>query len=286
LKLEDWHTHNDLCRHAIGKCEDYITKAIELSLTTIGLSDHFPYGYLSSVLPSINEIPYQEYSMNIEEIQLYLDNLENLKEKYNSKIDVKIAFEIDFFKDHEQTLNDHLNPFKKRLDYILGSVHMLFGTGGIFAFDDRRFLDKYNNYNSIDEIYILYYNTVQEMIKTKQFERDIISHFDLPKKFNKRPIDKENIMNKVTETLELIKKSGLTVEINTSGLRRDVGEQYPSLEIIKLMYELDIPILLGSDAHHPDEIAYDFLHIIDILRKTGYSQLAHYEKRKRYWIEI
>jgi histidinol-phosphatase (PHP family) len=93
-------------------------------------------------------------------------------------------------------------------------------------------------------------------------------------------------MNKVMQTLEMIKKRDLTIEINTSGLRRDVKEQYPSLEIIKLMYTLDIPILLGSDAHHPDEIAYEFLYIINILKKIGYSQLAHYEKRKRTWIEI
>ncbi|MHA1344478.1 MAG: histidinol phosphate phosphatase, partial [Promethearchaeota archaeon] len=78
----------------------------------------------------------------------------------------------------------------------------------------------------------------------------------------------------------------LTIEINSSGLRKKVKEQYPSVEIIEKMYELDIPVLLGSDAHKIDEIAYEFNYIIDLLKNIGYNQLAHYNKRRRTFIEI
>ena len=54
MKFEDWHTHNLLCRHAIGNIEDYIIKAIELDLNIIGISDHFPYDFLKN----IERIPY------------------------------------------------------------------------------------------------------------------------------------------------------------------------------------------------------------------------------------
>ncbi|MFX0048374.1 MAG: histidinol phosphate phosphatase, partial [Candidatus Hermodarchaeota archaeon] len=75
-------------------------------------------------------------------------------------------------------------------------------------------------------------------------------------------------------------------EINTSGLRKEVKEQYPSEEIIREMYALDIPILLGSDAHQPKEIAYKFKEVTALLKKIGYNQFAHYEKRKRSYIDI
>jgi histidinol-phosphatase (PHP family) len=286
LNFEDWHTHNVLCRHAEGTCEAYIKKAIEKKVDTIGLSDHFPYSYLTSTLPSINEIPYQEYSMLIDEVDSYVVDLENLRKKFNSKIDVKIAFEIDFFKNQEKLLNAYLKPLISKLDYIIGSVHVLFSDVGIFAFDDRRFLENYKLFDSIDDIYNLYLNTLQEMISSGTFQIDIIGHFDLPKKFNKRPKDQESVMEMVLHTLSLIKKRDLTIEINTSGLRRDVKEQYPSEDIIKKMYEMDIPILLGSDAHHPDEIGYEFHNIKKMLRRIGYSQLAHFDKRKRSFIDI
>ncbi|MFX1419886.1 MAG: histidinol phosphate phosphatase, partial [Promethearchaeota archaeon] len=96
----------------------------------------------------------------------------------------------------------------------------------------------------------------------------------------------ELVMNEVIKTLELAKKAELTIEINTGGLRKEINEQYPSYEIIEKMYELDLPILLGSDAHHPNDLAYKFNKMIKLLRKVGYNQLAHFNKRKRIFIEI
>ena len=52
------------------------------------------------------------------------------------------------------------------------------------------------------------------------------------------------------------------------------------------MLELDIPILLGSDAHDPSEIAWEFKPMINTLKEIGYNQLAHFEKRKRTFIEL
>ncbi|MFX0106314.1 MAG: histidinol phosphate phosphatase, partial [Candidatus Hodarchaeota archaeon] len=78
----------------------------------------------------------------------------------------------------------------------------------------------------------------------------------------------------------------LVMEINTGGLRKDCKEQYPSEIIINEMYSLDIPILLGSDAHNPDVIAWKFEKIIKMLKRIGYNQLAHFNKRKLTFIEI
>ena len=282
MKLQDWHTHNKMCHHAIGSLEDYIIKAIELNIDTIGTSDHFPYDYLIG----IEGLPVHEYAMLLEEIEIYLSNVESLREKYKNGINIKLGFEIDYIEGQVDRLNVHLNDIKPRLDYILGSVHVLFGKAGIFAFDDGRFLNKYKVYDNNDEIYLEFYNTLQDMIKSKRFDFDIVSHFDLPKKFDKRAETYDLIMEKVGETLELAKKRDLAIEINSSGLRKKIREQYPSIEIIEKMYELDIPVLLGSDAHKIDEIAYEFKYIIDLLKNIGYNQLAHYNKRRRTFIEI
>jgi len=286
MVLEDWHTHNELCRHAEGSIEDYIKKAIEIKLDLIGISDHFPYEYLENSFVSINEIPYQEYAMRLDEIDFYLSSIENLKIKYDNKIQIRIAFEVDYFKSQENFLNLQFRKRLENLDYILGSVHILHGKSKLFAFDDIRFLSMYKEYDSIDNIYIEYYNNLQDMIISKDFDFDVVSHFDLPKKYNKRAINKELVMNEVIKTLELIKKRDSTVEINTGGLRKEVKEQYPSFEIIEEMFNLDIPVLLSSDAHHPNDLGYEFNKIVEILKLIGYNQLAHFHKRKRFFIEI
>jgi len=286
MGYEDWHTHNSLCKHAIGTIEDYVKKAIELDLNVIGISDHFPYEYLISEIPSLDQIPYERYAMTLNDVDGYISQLEQLREKYQGQIKVRFAFEIDYFENQDQVLNQYLKNYIGKLDYIYGSVHVLFGKVGIFAFDDGRFLNKYKEYDVNDEVYLEFYTALQGMIKTPAFDFDIVTHFDLPKKFDKRVENKKLIMEKVIETLELIKKRNLTVEINTSGLRKEVKEQYPSEEIIREMYDLDIPILLGSDAHQPKEIAYKFKETTDLLKRVGYNQLVHFEKRKRSYIDI
>lgn len=61
------------------------------------------------------------------------------------------------------------------------------------------------------------------------------------------------------------------VEINTAGWRKPVGEQYPSLELLKLARERGVCITLGSDAHKPEQIAADFDKAIALAEAAGYS---------------
>jgi len=286
MKFEDWHTHNSLCRHAVGSVEDYIREAIKKKLNIIGVSDHFPYEFLMESFPAIRSVPFEEYAMKMDEIESYLNNLEYLKEENKELIQIRIGFEIEFIENQVRYLNTYLNKYITRLDYIIGSVHFLKENNGLFAFDEVKSIEKYNNYESIDIIFLKYYKTLQSMIKNSNFIFDIIGHFDLPKKFNKKAENKELVMNQVLKALELIKKREATVELNTSGFRRPIKQQYPSLEILHEVYNLDISVLLGSDAHHPDEIAFNFKNALKILKKIGFTKLARFKNRRKYFIDI
>jgi len=283
MALEDWHTHNEMCHHAVGSIEDYLRQAINSRLQTIGLSDHFPYEFLKN----IERIPFEEYAITLPEIEDYLSTAEKLKEKFKTNIIVRIGFEVDYFKNQALALNEHLNKIKNRLDYILGSIHILnFRNGrGAWGFDDSRFRRDFEHYGS-QQVYINYYRKLQKMINSEDFDFDIVGHLDLPKKFKDNPTNKEEVFDEVMKALELIKARDKTIEVNTGGLRKPCKEQYPSEKIIKEMYSLDIPILLGSDAHKPKDIAWKFKKTIKILKRIGYNQLANFNKRKRDFIEI
>jgi len=279
----DWHTHNQLCHHAVGTIEDYVKSAIERNLNTIGVSDHFPFEFLKN----IDRIPIQDYAITLNEVDTYLATTENLRKKYMDKIKIRIGFEIDFFKNQEYSLNQHLNKVKNKLDYILGSIHVLnFKNGkGAWGFDDSRFRKDYKHYGA-DRVFINYYKTIQKMLSSTDFDFDIVSHFDLPKKFNDFPLDEENVNNEAIKALEIIKKKGFVMEINTGGLRKKCKEQYPSEKIIREMYDMDIPVLLGSDAHDPRDIAWQFKTTIEMLKEIGYNQLVHFNKRSKFYMEI
>ncbi len=279
--IQDWHTHNALCHHATGTLEDYVKSAVDKELNTIGFNDHFPYEFYSG----IENVPHEDYAMTLEEIDYYLKTAKSLREKYKDLIDIKIGFEIEFIKDQVNQLNSHLNKVKQELDFIFGSVHIIYSEKGMWPFDDNRFIDMFETIG-VDTVYLTFYQHIRDMILSKEFDFDIVSHFDLPKKFNKKPNDKDQFWEEVDKTLDLIKKYDLVMEINTSGFRKDIKEQYPSMEIIKKMKELDIQILLGSDAHDPQEVGWDFKKMIGTLKEMGYNQLACYSKRKRTFIEL
>jgi histidinol-phosphatase (PHP family) len=281
MKLQDWHTHNALCHHATGSLEDYVKSALDKDLHTIGFNDHFPYEFYTG----IENVPHDDYAMTLDEVDYYITTAKDLREKYKEKIDIKIGFEIEFIKDQVDQLNSHLNKVKQELDFIFGSVHVIYSEKGLWPLDDSRFVDMFETIG-VDSVYSTFYHHIRDMIQSKEFEFDIVSHFDLPKKFNKKPNDKDQFWEDVSKTLELIKKYDLVMEINTSGFRKDVKEQYPSTEIIKKMKELDIQILLGSDAHDPQEVGWEFKKMIRILKEIGYNQLAQYSKRKRSYIEL
>jgi histidinol-phosphatase (PHP family) len=272
-----------MCHHAVGSIEDYLKQAIKSGLQTIGLSDHFPYEFLKN----IERIPFEEYAITLPEIENYIATAEKLKEKYKTNINVRIGFEVDYFKNQEPLLNNYLNKIKNRLDYILGSIHILnFRDGrGAWGFDDSRFRNDFDYYGT-QKVYLNYYKKLQKMVKSEDFDIDIVGHLDLPKKFNDFPIDKKEVFEEIMKTLELIKTKDIVVEINTGGLRKPCKEQYPSEQIIREMYSLDIPILLGSDAHNPKDVAWKFRKIIKILKKIGYTQIIHFNKRKKTFLDI
>ena len=280
--FQDWHSHSSFCRHATGNLEQYVKAAINKKLSVIGLSSHFPY----DVLDGIENMPYHEYSMPKDELDSFVLNAINLREKYKSQISVKIGFELDFVEKQVDKHHEYLERYSDQIDYIIGSIHNLETPFGLFAFDDFRFLKYYDKFENTDEIYMNYFKTMQAMISSERFHFTTIGHFDLPKKFKILPNNKELIMKEGIKALEMAKERGVVIEINTSGLRKPIKEQYPSKEFIKEMFNLGIDVVLGSDAHHPNEIAYEFELITTLLKRIGYERLAHFDKMTKNYIKI
>jgi histidinol-phosphatase (PHP family) len=129
---------------------------------------------------------------------------------------------------------------------------------------------------------VVYYDLLTEAAATGLF--DIIGHFDVIKKFGLFPtID---ISENVQRALQTIKRNDLVLDINTAGLRKPVGEVYPSEEILQCAFDLDIPVILGSDAHAPAEVASFFPECLATLRRIGYADTAVFSQRQRSIIPL
>ena len=73
----------------------------------------------------------------------------------------------------------------------------------------------------------------------------------------------------------------LALEINTAGLRREIGQTSPTLEYVKLFRELGGELLtFGSDAHRAQDLGAGLDVAIDMAKEAGFSHFAFYKKRE------
>lgn len=274
----DYHIHTKYCNHAIGEMEEYVQEAIIKNLKEMGFSCHIPYEFYPS------EVPRELYAMSLETLKtLYFPEIQRLKHKYEEKINIKTGMEIDYIGWIQDPINEFIDDYSDKLDYIIGSVHILNTKKTVWSIDDNRYSHYYNEFG-VDDVYTQYLDAIFELIKTGKYH--ILAHLDLPKKFGFRPKDKNEFFERISDILEEVRKRGMCVEISTGGLRKHVGELYPEEYIVKMMIERKIPLVTSSDSHKPGEVAYKFDDLYSQLEEWGVTQLYNYSKGNKYAVGI
>jgi histidinol-phosphatase (PHP family) len=222
-----------------------------MGLAAIGVADHLP------LLPEWDP----RLSMHTCELSEYVEEVQELKTSFPGY--VLLGIEADYrpktVSDVGQLLGG--SPF----DYVIGSVHHL----GDWGFDDPRQIAEYAD-RDIDDLWIEYFELVGDAAESGLFT--ILGHLDLVKKFGYRPT--RTLDAELDRLVERVAKAGVLVEINTAGLRRPLGEAYPTLDILRRLCAARVPVTFGSDAHRPGEVGRDFEHAVALAQAAGYSEFA------------
>lgn len=254
----DHHVHTPLCGHAEGAPRAYVTAAD--GLAGVGFTDHLPF-----LEPSMADAA---LAMSWDELPVYIDGIQRLKGK--SPTPVLLGIEADYFPGQEARLEAVLAALP--LDYVCGAVHRV----DDWRFDDSRHLRRYEGAD-VTALYRDYYALVVEMARAGLF--DVWAHPDLPKKFGYLP--EEPVRDAEDAALAAVAAAGMVLEVNTSGLRKPVGEIYPSLELLRRARALDIPITFGSDAHAPYEVGHEFGRAVALAKEAGYQTYVTFMRRER-----
>lgn len=267
--LFDLHTHHDRCGHAIGKLETYIHSAIDKGLHYIGISDHSPLFFHKEDHPR----PY--YAMAKSEFASYVKEVLHVKEKYKNKIHILLGVESDFYPQH---ISLYKQEYKKYpFDYIIGSVHYVNKKS---IFDKSRWVSLTTDQKKKEKED--YYKLIQDSAKSGVFQ--ILGHIDAMKGY----YPEFSTINTpiIDETLKIISRANIAIEVNTSGKTKDVGGWYPSNEILERALHYGVDITYGSDAHHPNRIGDDYLQVQKKLKDIGFKEMVYYVEKKRKVVPI
>jgi histidinol-phosphatase (PHP family) len=262
----DYHLHTPFCRHASGAMEDYVTKALERKIEEICFTPHMP-------LPDFPRGG-SGLRMDPDDLERYIDSVQKLRVRFPGYT-ILCGIEADYYAGYEEYLNRVLSRYD--FDLVLLSVHFVHswpGNNWLFGFD---FPEK-----TMSQIYSEYFAEIKKGIKTGLF--DCVAHLDVIKQPG-YPVMQNN-RGDIEELLDLCRAYNMSVEINTSGLRKRIGEMYPSRDILDLIVECKLPLLTSSDAHDPSSVAYGFQPLYSLLRELPRCTIARYRRRSSEKISI
>lgn len=124
-----------------------------------------------------------------------------------------------------------------------------------------------------------YFSEIREAVATGLFH--CVSHIEAPRKFDAgkaalpRPAfagAEEIWWSELERTLEALAVNGVALEYNTGG-QVTWGQPYLSPETLRLAVELGLRLVVGSDAHHPDQVGRGFVDAERELREAGVNQV-------------
>ena len=257
--IADYHIHTGFCPHAEGATREYIERAIELGMTEMGFAEHLPF--LGGWEPLFDLT--DDWAMGLDELEAYVAAIRELAREYAADVRILVGIEADFI---PEMLDDTAAVLAEYpFDYVIGSVHIV---GDRFGFDHPEMEGRLAAYG-LDRIYLESLDLARRAAESGLF--DILGHLDHAKKFALRPNDEGAVAAAASAALRAVAAAGMTLELNTSGLRKQVAEAFPGPALLAEARALDIPLVLGSDAHRPEYVGHAFEQAGSLARAAGYA---------------
>jgi histidinol-phosphatase (PHP family) len=187
---------------------------------------------------------------------------------------LKVGVEADFVPGREDRMASLLET--RDWDYVIGSVHFV----GDEAVDHPDW-DIWSA-RSVDpeKVWRRYFEWLGEAARSGLF--DILAHPDLVKVWGgERPRPEGDLRRFYELAIEGIAEAGIAIEVSTAGLRKPVGERYPSDAFLAMCLDAGCPIALSSDAHVPEHLGFEYPSTVEWLTQQGVRELCVFERRER-----
>lgn len=269
--IADYHVHSDFSGDSQAPMEQMTERAIQLGLKKICFTDHMDYDY-----PHKGDISF------VFEPNAYFEKLTQIKEQYHKKIEILTGIELGL---QPQVADAFVTLMKAYpFDFAIGSSHVVDYVDPYFP----QFWEKRTKEDGIRA----YFQTIIDNCKLFQ-DFHVYGHLDYIIRYaptqdgKKADYSYSDYSDLLDEVLKTIISSGKGIEINTAGLKYGIGYAHPKAEIIKRYRELGGELItIGSDAHKPEHLCYDFHLVPDLLKGLGFSYYATFVQGKPIYEKI
>ena len=213
------------------------------------------------------------------DVEVYLRTIRELKERYKSDIHILAGVELG--------LQPHLaDRYRKLLaetdfDFVIGSQHLVDGRDPYYpeTFEGRTDAEVYRRY---------FEDTLASVRAFHEF--DSMGHLDYIVRYGKKKAGSYScraFSDVIDEILKLLVRCNVAIELNTAGIRKQLGFPNPHPDILRRYRELGGTLVtVGSDSHKPYSVGFAFELAADILRSCGFTHYVYYEKRRPKFVKL
>ena len=266
--ISDIHLHSSYSTDNETPMEDMILSGIEKGLKIMCFTEHMDYDYPSDPAKEVNGHP--EFWLDTDD---YLAGYLRMKEKYGQKIDLLFGVEVGMQPHIVDWNTNYVNQYD--FDFVLGSAHTI-------EHRDPYFADFYEGRGE-RAAYEKYFEEALEDVRLFS-EFDSFAHFDYVVRYgpnkNKYYSYKE-YSDLIDPILRTLIDKGIALEVNAGGYRKGLGAPNPGKDVLLRYKELGGELItVGSDAHHPEEVAIDLDRIEQLLIECGFKYHAIFIGRK------
>ena len=252
--------HTPLCRHAVGEPTEYAAHAVQLGLKEIGFSELSP-------MPRDD---FDDWRMLSGDLDEYVAQVQKARRDHPG-LAIKLSLAVDYLPGQETWIREL--SARHSWDYLIGAVHYVSDSWDL---DNPKKISEWKERDPY-EVWSAYFERLTLATESGLFET--IAHADLCKKFCFYPAQDCTPLFK--RFLKAAKRKDVAMELNTSGLRKDCKEIYPSAQIVILAAQMGVPITFASDAHSPGEVGMNFVEAVELARRAGYTHRCRFTQRRR-----
>jgi histidinol-phosphatase (PHP family) len=253
--LSDHHCHCDYSIDAKGSIDEYCQAAITRGLAEICFTTHYDANPRAEDGAAYIRVKGEKKPVGLEPLKFYVEDVELAREKfYPQGLSVQLGLEYSWYRGCEPEVIRLKESFP--FEYLLVGSHEL---GDICHCCENTFEKCFSRY-SLEQMVERYFADVIAAAQSGLF--DTIAHLDYYRKYGERFYGAQ--VHKVhTPYLDglfrALKENNTALEINTAARRKGFDSYYPQMEIINLARRAGVDVIhLGSDAHSPEQVGFDF----------------------------
>jgi histidinol-phosphatase (PHP family) len=228
----DAHLHTDQSPDSSVPIDAYAAQAVERGIPEIAITDHVDFDPRD---------PAFEYTRFEDRERTVRDAAERWAQR---GVVIRFGAELTYNRRWEADVRDHLA--RHRYDYVIGSVHD-WPESPYWPSRVRSWVES----RPLAEVVAPYYAEIIAAARSGLF--DTIGHLDVVKRYLHPYITAADLATRPElqePALRAIVETGVSLEVNSSGLRYPGAETYPSAAVVARYRELGGErVVVGSDAH-------------------------------------